>query len=146
MIMDISKKYGRYFQYAHKRFQARQKNFEKCYQLRHASVSNHLPTWRNSAPTERIFTKIIISEFLENIFTNFNFFQHLTQITGNLCEDVCTFMVSCLILFLISHSNEKCLRENLQGASKHTLHEIHFFITIFFLLRQSENAVGRRLE
>jgi len=50
-------------------------------------LSFYLSAWNNLAPTERIFMKLDIWVFFENLSWKFEFHKHLTWITGTLCED-----------------------------------------------------------
>jgi hypothetical protein len=65
--------------------------------LRKATVSFmsvRLSAWNNSAPTRRIFMKFYIYGFLENMLRKVMLHQNLTRITGNLHQDLRTFMVT----------------------------------------------------
>jgi hypothetical protein len=54
-------------------------------------------TWNNSAPTRRIFMKIHIWVFFENLSRKFKFYWNRTRITGTFHDELYTF-------FIISHS------------------------------------------
>jgi hypothetical protein len=54
-----------------------------------------LPSVRNnSALTGQIFMKYIIPALFETLSRKFKFLLNMTRITGTLCEDLCTFMIT----------------------------------------------------
>jgi hypothetical protein len=55
-------------------------------------VSIHPPAWKNWTPTGRIFMKIDMLEFFENLLRKFKFHYNLKRIKGAVHEDLCTYM------------------------------------------------------
>jgi hypothetical protein len=67
---------------------------------------------RGTTPTGWVFVKLDIWVFCENMSRKFKFHQHLTNITGTLLEDLCTFMImSCQTLLRIWSVSDKSRRE-----------------------------------
>jgi hypothetical protein len=76
---------------------------ESDYQLRRMSLS----LWNDSAPTGRIFMKLDILVFFENLSLIFKFYQTLTKLTGTL--------------------REKCFRLKMKRKIKHAFYVQHPF-------------------
>jgi hypothetical protein len=82
-------------------FQTRSQNCEKCLLAslcQSVCLSIFCPSvrpsaWNNSAPTGRIFMKLNISVFFENLSRKFKFRYKLTRISCNLHEDQCTYLI-----------------------------------------------------
>jgi hypothetical protein len=92
--------------------------------LRHVCPSVRLSTWNNSAPTGRIFMKIEIHVFLENL-EKMQVSLKMTSITGTLHEDKYMFLItSCSVLLRMKNVSDKICREN---------QNTHFIFNIFFL-------------
>jgi hypothetical protein len=80
--------------------------------------------WNNSSLTGLIFMKFGIWVFLEILSRKFNFKWYSTKITGNLREDVFTFMnISRWILFRKRNVSDESYR------GKQNTHFLFFFVT-----------------
>jgi hypothetical protein len=71
----------------------------------------HLSAGNNSATAGRIFNKLDISRFFENLSRKFKFYSYLTIITGNLQEDIRTFIVSRFILLRMRNVSENVVEK-----------------------------------
>jgi hypothetical protein len=80
--------------------------------------------WKNSAATGRIFMKIYIWIFFQNLSRKFKFRYNLTRMANTLHEDICTFII---ITFLILVRMWNFPWKMLQEKSKHV-----FCVQIFF--------------
>ena len=79
----------------------------------HVRPSVSPSAWNNSASTGRIFIKLHIWPFFENLSRKFKFHYNPTEITGTLNEDVFTFMIiSRLILLTKRNVSDKSCRES----------------------------------
>jgi hypothetical protein len=94
------------------------------------SVRLSIPSaWKNSAVTGRIFMKVEIRVFFENLSRKFMFRYILTGIRGTLHEDLCTCSITSrrIRLRIINVSGKSC-REN---------QNTHFIFSNFFFFRKS---------
>jgi hypothetical protein len=70
--------------------------------------------WDKSAPTSRIFVKLYVWEFFENLSEKFKGDYNLTRITGTLHEDGYKFVISHSVLLRMWNVSGKSCRENIR--------------------------------
>jgi len=94
------------------------------YSFHHVYLSVRPPAWNKSDPIGRIFMKLYIWVFFENLSRKFKFHQNRTRIAGTLHEDRYSFLImSCSFLLRMRNISNQHLREN---------QNTHFMLNNFF--------------